>query len=434
MLIAAFFVLILISCATNGTAVKTTTVSPQKFELDMYANAPQDVREAITRCDMLIKQAKYASALRALSIDEDLGKDRDYIIYKWTEVITNWFSFSMMHTMFDIKDFNSEEELYAYRRDISYGNKEMSFNLTIDYSGPEGRIDEYEKVFGETPRTNLARAQYYFDVSQRYKDQWLKSYDELLSLAYENYRKAIAGNFYDLRALENFAQCALLTSHFQEAYEGYKQLVAYKPDFGNYWYNYALSSMYIERYNEAIDYCTQAIQYPEENEFYQMDAYLLLSNIYLHMGDTKKAEETMIKLTHQYPEKPYALQYYGQFYYKYGKTTADIEKAIQAFNDCIRISWKQFGRVNEIADITRYLVSAGDLVHSHAILQNAKALVTSNNEVSGIVYYFDAQVYAMEGNKAEARKTAEQAQFYFKEANNIDALNELSNFIKSLDQ
>lgn len=149
----------------------------------------------------------------------------------------------MMHTMFDIKDFNSEEELYAYRRDISYGNKEMSFNLTVDYTGPEGKIDEYEKIYGETPRTNLARAQYYFDVSQRYKDQWLKPYDELLSLAYENYRKAISANFYNLRALENYAQSALLTNHFEEAYKGYKDLVEYRPEFGNYWYNFAVSSM-----------------------------------------------------------------------------------------------------------------------------------------------------------------------------------------------
>ncbi|AEJ20556.1 tetratricopeptide repeat protein [Gracilinema caldarium] len=192
--------------------------------------------------------------------------------------------------------------------------------------------------------------------------------------------------------------------------------------------------MYLEQYNEAIDYCNKAIQYPEENKIFQMDAYILLSHIYIIIGNTKKAEETLIKLTHNYPEDPYALQFFGRFYYKYGNNTTDIDKAIHTFNECIRISWEQFGRVNEISDIVKYLVSAGDFVRSHAILQNTKAIVTSNNEASGIVYYFDAQIYALEGNNTEARKTAEQAQYYFKEANNPEALKELRNFLESIGQ
>ncbi len=397
---------------------------------NMYEKAPESVQRAVEKCDALIKDAKYASALSALSaadVEEDLGKDTDYLIYKRTEVLTTWFCFSMMHTMFDIKDFNSEEELYQFRHDISYGANDMSFNMRFG-SNPEDDINEYVEQYGETPRINLARAQYYYDVAQRYGNQWLKSQGELLLLAFENYKLAVEGGFYDIPALSKFSESALFTRHFQESHDAYLELVEYVPDHGGYWYNLTSSTMYLGNYAEAVEYAKNAIKYPEENEGYQLDAYVILSDAYEYSGDVSNAIETLKDAVKKFPKQPYAPMTLGQLYYHNGK----VKEALDAFYDCISCGFMNYESSSEIFDVVSFLFSVGDITNCYSILDRTEKLVEKNNTVLGMAYYIRAQVNVIENRTDDAKSNLSKAEKSFKKDNAEDALFEINAFKESV--
>ncbi len=419
-LCAALFVFS--SCATTDSAANTTVeessviaipVVAKPFTHDMYADAPASVRDAIARCDALIADAKYRSARAALSVDEELGKDEDYILYKRIEVITNYFSFSMMHTMFDIQDFNSFDELLEYRHNISYGNQDMSFSLTFG-EGPESWIDDYEAEYGKTPRTALARAQYYFDVSQRYGDQWLRPYDELLELAYENYKEAIAGGFYDMVALERFGESALYSAHDEDAYAVYKELTEYVPDHGNYWFNLAVSCANMKaNYAEGIDACRMAIQYPEENIGYQMDYYRLLSDLYFKSGDLKGAEQALVDLTVAMPNQPYAFICLGEFYFEKMDNTS---KGTDALYTAISTEFVNYNEYTTLWDLGNYLFGIDHEEEVFDLTKKAKKLFAGNDSAVGFAWWVETQAYYSMDNIPKAREAAKEARDLFQKA------------------
>ncbi|MCQ2982417.1 MAG: hypothetical protein MJ178_06660 [Treponemataceae bacterium] len=415
-LCAALFVFT--SCASNAPAADTAvTAAPalaaKPFTHDMYADAPESVRDAIARCDALIADAKYRSARSALGVAEDLGKDEDYLLYKNVEVITNYFCFSMMHTMFDIQDFNSVEELMEYRHNISYGDQDMSFSLTFG-EGPEAWIDEYEAEYGKTPRTALARAQYYFDVSLRYGDQWLRPYVELRELAYENYKEAIEGGFYDMIALERFGESALYTAHDEDAYAAYKDLTEYVPDHGNYWFNLAVSCANMKaNYEEGIAACRMAIQYPEENIGYQMDYYRLLSDLYFKSGDLKGAEQALIDLTVAMPDQPYAFICLGEFYFE---KMDNVSKGSNALYAAIETEFVNYDEYTTLWDLGSYLFGIDHEEVVFDLTKKAKKLFAGNDSAVGFAWWVETQAYYSMDNLPKAREAAKEAKDLFQKA------------------
>lgn len=397
----------------------------KKLVEGMYRDAPESVKKAVAECDSLISKAKYESAMKALSVEEDLGKDEDYLIYKRTEVITNWFCYSMMHQMFDIQDFNSEKELYQYRHDISYGNKEMSFKLRyLSKDGPEGIFEEYIKKYGETPRINLAKAQYYYDVRERYGNNWLKTVDELFKLAYKNYRLAIEGGFYDFTALERYGHCALYNGEFQTSYDTYKKVLEYEADNGSFWYNIGSAAMYLEKYDEVIEYAQNAIKYPEADEVYQLDAYLLLYEGYAYSGNSKKAEETLVKATKKYPKYSNTYMVLGKYYYKNGNK----KKAVDAMFNSVKCGYENQKTTEQLVNVIYFLFREGDGESCETILTKTEKFVKKDDVALGSVYFLRAQVYAAQSMMKEASDAIKISEEHFTKANIQDALNEISNF------
>ncbi len=408
----------------SGPVVEAPVFETKEFTYDMYAAAPESVRNTIARCDELIADAKFRSARAALSVDEDLGKDEDYILYKQVEVITNYFCFSMMHTMFDIQDFNSFDELLEYRHNISYGNQDMTFSLTFG-EGPDSWIDDYEAEYGKTPRSCLARAQYYYDVSQRYGDQWLKPYNELIQLSYENYKEAVEGGFYDLTALSRYAECALFSRNFQDAHDAYLQVVTYVSDNGAFWYNLGTSTMYLGNYTEAIDYAKMAILNPEEGIGEQIDAWLLLSDAYLYSGDVISAEKPLVDVTNMYPDQPYPLYKLGCYYYE----SADRQKdAVDAFTRSIQAEWVNGGFRQSTMYAVQYLLEYGDVENCHRVLDSAKKIVQSDSDALGSIWYLDAQVFFMENDRENCIKAVGEAEKQYLKNSGPEAMEELNYF------
>jgi len=419
----------LASCATTSEKASEpvavpVTVTP--FTHDMYAGAPKKIRDAVARCDELVADAKYASALTALAVDVS-PKDEDYLIYKRIEVKTRWFAMSMMHTMFSMQDFDSEEDLYEFRQNLSYGNQDMSFNLTFTDKTPEDAIAAYVAKYGETPRINLAYAQYYFDVSQRYGDQWLKPYDELQQLAFENFQKAIDGGFYELDTLAWYGEAAMNSGHDAESYAAYKELVQYVPDHGNYWFNLAVNCNNLnDHYDEGIEACRMAIKYPEDNIGYQMDYYRLMAHLYLKSGDLKSAEQALIDLTVAMPDQPYAFSCLGDYYLDYDENG---QKAADAYYTCIETAFTSYGDYSQLWDVSGALYSYGYLEHVFALQDKAKVLFGSSDDALGFAWWVDTQLYYAEDDMEKAITAAGKAEELFTKAGNREGAQAARQFL-----
>ena len=97
-----------------------------------YAGADKETQAALQNADKLIEERQYATAFGSLSMDNE------YFIAKKTEIATNYFIQSMMHTMFILENLNEDQDLMELRK-----NLDGTFNMT--YFDPAKIIKEYSE-------------------------------------------------------------------------------------------------------------------------------------------------------------------------------------------------------------------------------------------------------------------------------------------------
>ena len=363
---------------------------------NVYAGADKKTLETIKKCDEFIENKQYQSAVNVVG-----GCENEYIIYKYIEVCTQYFAQSIMHTMFAFKNLEGDETLY----DVRTG--EGSFNL-IYREEPDKIIDNYKNIHGNSIVLELARANYYYDALCRYGNQWLKTQEEILTLAKDVYSRAIAKNVYDERVVGNYAYIKLQENNYPEAEKLYTMLSDKFPTNGNYWYHLTVTKMMQEKYKDAINSAKMAVENPEDNPNYHLDAYLILADAYSYSGDYDTAEKTLLAAHEKYDYQSIVFQRLGELYLSF-KDNIDYKKADSYLDKTLDVVCDD----NTIYNcINEYMTNATPEMAIDFCRRNMKTHKEKNNQ--GYFNFFLSQVYISIGDTANAKKTINEAEKIFK--------------------
>lgn len=367
---------------------------------NIYAGADQATLDTIKKCDEQIAQRQYASAANTVGVCSN-----EYIIYKYIEVCTQYFAQSMMHSLFAFKNLEEGETLY----DVRTG--EGSYSITYR-DEPDTIIDNYKKEHGNSMVLELARANYYYDALSRYGEQWLKTPDEILTLVKDVYSRAVEKEIYDERVMDNYAYLVLQERNFPYSEKLYTLLTEKDPTNGGYWYNLAISRMYQENYQGAIEPAKMAVENPEENPNYHLDAYTLLADAYSYSKDFEAAEKTLLAAHEKYDYQPLVFQRLGELYLIHPEIR-DLEKANAYLDQALTIVCDE----TVIYNLIKLCVNSdGPQMAIDFCTRNMK--LYKDKYAQGVFNYFLAQLYYMNQDTEKAKKTINEAEKIFKKLKN----------------
>ncbi|MBP5283093.1 MAG: hypothetical protein J6Y93_00295 [Treponema sp.] len=382
-----FTVLILCACSLCSFAE----------DIDIYRNAPDQIKKLIAETDKLIEQKKYQSAFGHLGSD-----DSDYIIYKKTEICTNWFVQSLMHSMFVFKDLEENEDLMELRR--NFGDE--SYSMT--YYSPEEAVENYVSVHGQSPFLNLALAQYYSDCFLRYGSSWIKKSDELFDLINSNFDAAYAAGVYNFASAEKAGTACIYMRKYEKCIHYYETALKLKDDSGMTWYNLAVAFMYSQKYPEAVQAAANAIKHPEDTPSQQMDAYSLLSDAYYLSGNADAAAETLEKLKEKFPDSSFPYMQAGGLCLKLGK-----KDAAYAEFDC---AFKKQTDVRCYDSVITYYMKSQNADEAIRFTKGHLDAAENNSYLKFILNYYLMQLYAETDDKKQALEQAELSLTLLKDA------------------
>ena len=362
----------------------------------IYNGADAKTLEIIQACDEQIENKQYQSAANTVG-----GCENEYIIYKYIEVCTQYFAQSIMHSMFAFKNLEKDETLY----DVRTG--EGSFNM-VYRDDPDTIIENYKKEHGNSIVLELARANYYYDALMRYGAQWLKTPEEILTLAKDVYKRAIVMDVYDEGVVRNFASICFSEENWGLAEGMYDKLTKIDGTNGNYWYNLTVTRMYQEKYEDAIEPAKKAVENPEEEPEYHLDAYLILSDAYAYSGDYKSAEKTLNDAHAKFKDQPIVYQRLGELYLCFPKNINN-DKAGSNFDKALKIVCDETVIYN---CVKLYLMYGTPQMAIDFCQRNMKKHKDKNKP--GLFNFFLAQVYAYTGDVASAKKALDEAEKNFR--------------------
>ena len=364
---------------------------------NVYAGADEQTLEIIKECDELIEKKQYLSASHKVG-----GCANEYMIYKYIEVCTQYFAQSLMHSMFAFKDLEENETLMDVRT-ASEGEFSITYRET-----PDETIDNYLAEHGNSLVLELARANYYYDAICRYGDQWLKTPAEVDEYIRDVYTSAVAAEAYDERVLANYASVVLNDQNWPETEKIYASLAEKNSTNGNYWYNLAVSKMQQGKYADAIYPSQMAVDNPEEDPNYHLDAFLILADAYSYSGDFESAEKVLLNAHETYDYQPVVFQRLAELFIideehlDYDKANSYLDKVLTVVCDA-----------NTIYNcISLYMNYCPPQMAIDFCTRNLKVYKEKINQ--GIFNFFIAQIYGYTQDSVNAKKYLDKAEKIFK--------------------
>lgn len=366
-------------------------------ENKLFNNASEEVMERINKAQDLINNKQYASANAALGED-----DNEYIIYKRSEIYTKYFVQSLMHQMFIVLNLQKNDDLNELRR-----NYEGSAALSM--YDVEAAVESYRKKNGKNPVLNLTLGNFYYDVSNRYGDQWLKGYDELCKLAKENLQTAYKAGYYDGWSLFALGDFAIRDKNWVEAEKYFTMQLEFEPENASSWYNIALSRMYLGRYAEASEPAKMAIKY-ELDTGYLIDEYGILADSYSYSGDTKTAEKVLL-------EAKKKINSSTEISFKLAELYLGKNEYSKAEKELIAAAKVEGTLITRAVDMVAQTQNFENL---KSLCLKAVKLHTDDDAYTGFVEYILAQSYLILGDYKKSLTEIEKARKFFDKAGMLE--------------
>ncbi len=368
---------------------------------DLYASAPKEVRERIAAADKYIADKQYASANGALGLD-----DNEYIILKRTDLYTRYFVMSMMHQMFALKNLKPEEDLMELRRQVSYGSQDMDFAMTM--YNPVEVITSYAEEHGMSPILNLALGHYYFDTLIRYGDNWLENVNEMVKKANTNFAAAYEAGVYNKTYLDEYGELLINISDAVTACEVFAKSVSLVSNDPRTWFNYAVSALYANKLDTAVTAAKNAIKYKDPDPDFDLDAYLLLVDVYRQKKDNTNATKTIQQARKAYPDAALPLLYEGHDYNINGNVTKATECFVKAY------------QIDSSDDTLKRAIDSyhiyGQIDAGIEFCKTCIEFQAENPNPRSMLYYMMFQLYLIKGDKESAEDAITKAEESLAEA------------------
>ena len=276
---------------------------------DIYKDAPEETLSVFSEVDQLVEQGKYLTAFGKLGT----AGDNKYSLFKRVTFCTDYFAMSLMHQMFSFKDLEEGETLMEIRSKVSgQGGEDLSLSMVM--FNPEEAVNSWVEENGPDPLMDLALANYYFDALMRYRDQWLKSWDELLPVISEKFQNAYQAGLWTQSTLGSYGDVLMYSEDWEKSVEIHELLTKEFPGVCSYVYSLALSYLQTGNWKGAEKYAEKYVKISDEIDDYIVDGYCLMFNALHNQNKTSKGIKKLEECCKRFPESPWAYYYLGDAY------------------------------------------------------------------------------------------------------------------------
>jgi len=258
----------------------------------------QNQSDVLKQADALIAAKKYETAFKELDNFDPDNKNPETVLKK-QDILLNYFVTSMMHQMFALKDLEEHEDIMDYR------GEEGQYSM---YMFPSNEI--LEGLISENPencRLYEALGDYYYDVYLRYGGNWLKSDEEVLSLAKANFTKAIEGRCEDYMSHYVLGYLELINENYTGSIPHFLKSIALDKNYPTSHYNLAYAYLYTDDRQNCIKYATNAMELYKDIG-YKADAARMVAQAYHEMEDYKNAMDKYALSDNIEPDNYYTLK------------------------------------------------------------------------------------------------------------------------------
>lgn len=367
-------------------------------EYDLYKGAPEEVLARIESADAFIKERKYASAIGALGAD-----DNEFIIYKKSQIFTQYFVQSLMHQMFVMQDLKKGEDIMELRKNYSGSTSMTMYDV-------EAVVKDFQKKNGKKPILALTLGNFYYDVIDRYGDQWLKTRDELIRLAKENYKISEKAGLYDEYSLFACGYLNFQEKEWDEAEEYFLRLVEIQPTHASAWFNIAVCRYQTNRFDEVPEASLEAVKY-ETNTDWMSDEYRITAEAYVNCDDIEAAKKILLEGKKKLKDDVNICMYLGRIYL-FGD--GDYAKAEKEFIAAAK------GAPQSISESIDCVAETQNWNNLKALCLKAEKLHSKDYEYTGFVQYVLSQAYLMLGDKSNGLKAVKNARETLTKANVVE--------------
>jgi tetratricopeptide (TPR) repeat protein len=257
------------------------------------ASGAETIEDLLSNVDRLVAEKKYLSAFKALDNYEG-GDSNPDIALKKAELAMNYFASSIMHTTFAFRDLEEGEDILKVRG--STGKFTM-------YAFDVGEVFKpLIQRYPEDSRLHRTLADYYIDVYEKYRGQWMKSDEELLKGAQENYGRAISLGDSDAKTYFGAGKAAMYLNDAPGAALQFQAAVEKSADYAPARYNLAYAYLFMNRQAEAASQAIEAYNLYTEIPL-KADAAMLAGQAYLELGENEGALKYFLLCDEIAPEK-----------------------------------------------------------------------------------------------------------------------------------
>ncbi|NIO49325.1 MAG: hypothetical protein GTN73_07830 [Candidatus Aminicenantes bacterium] len=375
----------------------------EDVSLGLYAKADKDTQKKIMDIEHLIAARKYMTAFDSLK-KADPKDDNPFLLAKKVEICINYFTKSIMHQIFCLKDLEPNESLEQLREGVgSFGA------ITFD---PEKRVSAYIKKKGKSGILFKILGDYYYDITFRYGGQWLISEDELDKRIFENYLNAEKMGFFDVESLANLGEIFLKKGNFPEGTRYIKQAIKLGGNKPGYHYNLGAGLFYLQQYDEAEKEIELAIQMYEQGP-YKMDAYYLASRIAEVKNDAKQAIRLLETALAETREDYRPILHLHRLYLQ-----------TQRYQDAVNMGDLLFSKYSTNPNAIKMIVDNffihGEMQRLMDFFDRNIEKYASNNEVLGNLKFHKALILEEKEEKEKAFKALNEAERHFRKVFSSD--------------
>lgn len=244
----------------------------------LYITIPgrgQKNQDLIESFNQMVENRQYESAYKFLNKADPQNSKPDLVILK-TQLMLDYYTKSIMHKMFSLKDLKADENLDSLR--AGDGN----FNSYLFQA--DSIILKLIKKYPQNYKLYKTLGFYYHEVSIKYPNQWLIP-DSILIPAFRNYyMEAYKHDVFDYYSLFGIGYAYLLENHAAEAVGFFQKSIELNPNYPTSHYNLAYAYLYLNKRDKAIMEARKAFElydYP----FLKADAAKLIATSYNELND-----------------------------------------------------------------------------------------------------------------------------------------------------
>lgn len=257
------------------------------------APGAETIEDLLSDVDRLVAEKKYLSAFEALNNYED-GNSYPDIALKKADLAMNYFASSIMHITFAFRDLEEWEDILKVRGSVG--------RFTMHTFNVEEVFKPLIEKYPEDSRLCRTLADYYIDVYEKYRGQWIKSDKELLEGARENYGKAISLGDSDAKTYFRAGKAALYLNDPAGAAQKFEAAVDKSGDYAPARYNLAYAYLFMDRQAEAAAQAVEAYNLYTEIPL-KADAAMLAGQAYLELGKTEESLKYFLLCDEIAPDK-----------------------------------------------------------------------------------------------------------------------------------